>query len=242
MAWRQDVAVVNQTKRCERLPLSESTKRRLWSECAGYCQNPADGTFLFKEDTDVDFAEMAHIVPATTSGPRDVAGVTLTREERAHHSNIVVLCANCHTIVDKDPDNYPLQVLKQWKARHQETLRAAFGTPVFEDRAQARAYVEPRFAANRAIFRRYGPQDDEFSEERAAQWRRHALKTVVPNNAAIARVIKQNRMLLRPDEREAADEFMIHEAEFAARHVLNDWTAGSQTFPAGMDLLFEGPG
>ena len=229
-------------QKCERLTLTTPTRRRLWSESGGYCQNPACAEFLFEDDGGVDFAEMAHIVAATTGGPRDVSVIDLSDDERAHHSNIAVLCANCHTRVDKDPDNYGVAVMRQWKARHQDKLRQALGTPEFDNRGQARAYLDPLLAQNRAIFNTYGPREDEFSEARAAQWRRHALQTVVPNNAAIVRALRQNRRLLRPAERTVADLLTIHAEEFEARHVLGDWSAGSQTFPDGVDTIFEGDG
>lgn len=229
-------------QKCERLPLSTPTKRRLWSESGGYCQNPACGTFLFEGDADVDFAEMAHVVAATSGGPRDLSADELSEEKRAHHANIAVLCANCHAVVDKDPASYPITTMHQWKARHQEKLKLVFGTPEFESRRQARNYVEALLARNHTIFDLYGPREDDFSEERAAQWQRHAVQTVVPNNAAILRFLTQNRGLLRPDERATADLFAVHVTAFEARHILGDWSVGSLRFPGGMAAIFEGDG
>jgi hypothetical protein len=229
-------------QRCERLPLLTLTKSRLWSESGGHCQNPACANFLFVGDTGVNFAEMAHIVAATSGGPRDLGADELSEEMRAHHTNVAVLCANCHAVVDKDPDSYPITKMHEWKARHQQRLKLAFGTPEFESRRQARDYVEPLLARNHTIFRLYGPREDDFSEERAAQWQRHAVQTVAPNNAAILRVLTQNRGLLRLDERATAELFAIHVAAFEARHILGDWSAGSLKFPGGMDAIFEGDG
>jgi hypothetical protein len=227
-------------KTCERLPLSDATKRRLWSESGGYCANPECEVFLFDTDADIDFAEMAHIIAASSGGPRDVDVSQLSEEERAHHGNVVVLCASCHTKVDKAPDTYPIELLKQWKVRHEDMLQRVFGTPEFSTREEARAYVAPLLEENRVIFAQYGPIRGEFSESRAGQWRRHVIATIVPNNAAIGRVLKQNRSLLGPQERGVADLFAIHALEFAARHLLNDWTAGSTRFPEGMETIFEG--
>ncbi len=52
--------------RCDRLRLSTETKRRLWAESGGYCQRPECPNYLFSDESGVDFAEMAHIVAATT--------------------------------------------------------------------------------------------------------------------------------------------------------------------------------
>lgn len=226
--------------RCGRVSLSIGTKRRLWSESAGYCQNPACAEYLFAADGEADFGEMAHIVAATTGGPRDVPTTEFSDRMRADHSNIALLCANCHTIVDKAPDNYPADMMIVWKARSQDKGLQVFGTPEYKTRSEARDYVEALLSENRTIFNRYGPLPDEFSEERAAQWRRHAVQTIVPNNAAIRRFLKLNRRLLSPDERAVADEFSMHSMEFEARHVLGEWGGMTQRFPVGMDSLFGG--
>jgi hypothetical protein len=227
-------------KTCERLPLTEATKRRLWSESGGYCSNPECGAFLFDGESDVDFAEMAHIIAATSGGPRDVDSAQLSEKQRAHHSNVIVLCANCHTKVDKAPNKYPAEWLKRWKSRHEETLQRVFGTPTFSTREEARTFVAPMLEKNRAIFDQYGPIRGQFSEARARQWHRHVIATIVPNNAAIGRVLAQNRAMLGPQERLVADIFEIHALEFAARHLMGNWTAGSTRFPEDMSTIFEG--
>jgi hypothetical protein len=224
--------------RCERLYLSVGTQRRLWSESGGYCQSPTCGDFLFAEDADIDFAQMAHIVGASQDGPRGKSN--LTPQERAHHSNITVLCPKCHILIDRLPDDYPLTVLHGWKARHQSKLAQQFGTPEFNDRLSAREFVEPMLAQNRMIFATYGPRDNDFSEDRASLWQRHARQTIVPNNQRIRRTLEQNRKLLTLDERATADKFGLHVDEFVARHVLGEWGAGTQRFPAAMESILEG--
>ena len=225
---------------CERLALTGETKRRLWSESGGYCSNPECAAVLFDEAAGVDFAEMAHIIAASSGGPRDVDSALFSDRDRAHYSNVVILCANCHKKIDKAPGTYPAELLRQWKKRHEETLQRVFGTPQFATRAEARAFVAPLLEGNRAVFDQYSPVPGQFSEARAAQWRRHVKATIMPNNAAIVRVLKQNRALLGPQERRVADIFEVHAQEFAARHLLGDWTAGSTRFPQDMDTIFEG--
>ena len=229
-----------QGETCKRIPLTEATKRRLWSESGGYCSNPQCAAVLFAEAADVDFAEMAHIIPASTGGPRDIDSAQFSGADRAHPSNVVVLCANCHTKVDKAPDTYPAELLRDWKRRHEETLQRVFGTPQFSTRQAARASIAPLLEGNRAIFDQYGPVSGQFSEARAAQWRRHVIATIVPNNAVVRRVLKRNRALLGPQECRVADIFDMHAQEFAARHLLGDWTAGSTRFPEDMSTIFEG--
>lgn len=232
-------AGVKDPDRCERLSLTTETKRRLWAESGGYCQRPECPNYLFSDESDVDFAEMAHIVAATTGGARDVAKNETPETDRARHFNIAVLCANCHTIVDKDPNNYRIELMRDWKARHQQALEQALGTPRFEDRSSARAYVERRLADNHIVFLAYGPIKDDFSEDRAHQWRQLAVSRLVPNNAEVARVLRVNRHLLTPDERATADRFSLHREQFAARHVLHDYSVGATRYPQGMDDMLK---
>lgn len=227
--------------RCERLSLTVPTKRRLWSESGGYCQNPQCAEFLFPDEVDIDFAEMAHIIAATTGGSRDAPKSEMSEGERANHANIAVLCANCHTAVDKAPDSYPVEMMREWKTRHQTKLAIAFGAAEFTSRADARDCVEALLGENRTVFRLYGP-DDSFSDERAQRWRHHAVRTIVPNNSKIARILRSNRALLTEAERQTADLFEIHQTEFAARHVLDDFAAGTLTFPAEMSNILKDNG
>lgn len=224
--------------RCERLPLATWTRRRLWSESGGYCQNPECGEFLFPDDREVDFAEMAHIIAATSSGARDAPKAVMSEEQRAHHGNLAVLCANCHTRVDKDTEHYPIQIMREWKARHQTKLKEVLGTPEFDTRAKARAAIETLMGENRTVFDTYGP-DDHFSDERAQRWHYHAVRSIVPNNATIARILKANRRLLTGEELRVAAEFDLHQVEFAARHVLDDFSAGALRFPEDMNKILK---
>lgn len=87
------------------------------------------------------------------------------------------------------------------------------------------------------VFNTYGPIDDDYTAERAQLWQHHAVRVVVPNNAKIARALERNRNLLQPLEVDVADRFVLHQTEFAARHVLHDHAAGTTTFPDGMDNI-----
>lgn len=230
--------VSKKTKLCGRLALSVPTKRRLWAESGGYCQNPECAIFLFTEE-ETDFAEMAHVIAASEGGPRDKPNIELSDEDRALPANIAVLCANCHTKVDKAPATYTAEMMHIWKENSANDIRALRGTPQFSTRSEARAHIELRLDENRAIFNSYGPSPEHNNDARASQWRRHVVRTIIPNNAQVHRVLKKNRDLLKARERETADLFSIHVTEFAARHILGDWAAGGTRFPDGMTTILE---
>jgi len=223
-----------------RVSLTTSTHRKLWAESAGYCQKPQCGIPLFDDDSDADFAEMAHIIPASTGGPRDVPAQELSPQARAKPDNIAVLCANCHTVVDKSPTAYPADMIREWKRAHRKKVADVLAVPEFIDRAEARAYVEPRLSENRQIFDTYGPRPGDFDEARSEQWHRHAVSTIVPNNTALMRAMQRNRALLTDDERATAAGFTLHAIEFEARHIAGEHFAVSQQFPEALSSVYEG--
>lgn len=221
--------------KCSRIGLSTSTKRRLWADSGGFCQNPSCSIELFSaDDNETDFAEMAHIISASTGGPRDVPTQKMTEDDRAHHTNVAVLCANCHTVVDKNPAGYSIELIRGWKEGHRERLLRALGTPIYASRKEAHAHVERLLVDNRTVFENYGPEPGNFSQARATQWARHVRGTVIPNNSELVRVLEANRDLLSNTEVRVLAESSLHAKELAARHILDDWSAGTSQFPVGM--------
>ena len=226
-----------------RVGLSAYAKRRLWSESGGYCENPACRNYLFVDEAETDFAEMAHVIPASPGGPRDVPVDEVSLAARADHENIVVLCANCHTVVDKTPDAYPAEMLREWKKRHIVLFRTMFGTPQFELRPEARRHIEPLMEANHTGPSQYGPTGDPFITGNPRLWQVHALSTIIPNNREIQRILKANRHLMTSAEKQAAALFDLHVEQFERRHVLGDWSTGTQRFPSAMQTMFaDSPG
>jgi len=226
-------------ERCERVSLTTATKQILWSSSGGYCQNPACQTKrLFLKGQDVHFGELAHIIPAARKGPRASTEKAMSADGRSHHSNIIVLCANCHTVVDKDPRRFPAELLRDWKARHAQRLEVAVGSPEFTNRSEAFAYVSERFDENSAIFQRYGPLGAEISDASAGQWRRHIISTMIPNNTELAAAFRRNRNLLLLEERAVVDQFLIHVKEFEERHLLDDFSSGTTRFPSQVVRVF----
>jgi hypothetical protein len=227
-------------KSTKRVNLSQPAKDWLWSESGGYCQNPECRADLhgFVERTHI--GELAHIIPASTEGPRAGEGPALTEDERALPENVAVLCPTCHTMIDKAPEEYPADTLRGWKRRSQQARALAHGTPGFATRLEAREFIEGLLGANRAVFDLYGPLDEVFDDARAEQWRRHVKDTIIPNNRTLLRVLQLNRGLLTDAEKTTADVFAVHVQELEERHLEGNWTPGSTMFPNAMESILEG--
>lgn len=222
---------------------SEPTRRRLWADSAGYCGNPECLTRLFVEDPDgrdVHFAEAAHIIAASEDGPR--GATTASAEERGAWSNLLLLCANCHTLVDKSVTAYPRDLLLEWKRSRTEKTEQALGVLSFASREEARASIEGARVQNRVIHEDFGPDNDYAinpEAEEAAVWRRAVVETVIPNHRRILRVADSNRDLLSASEVQTIERYRSHVNDLEARHVHNRRGLVSRRCPSEMDNLFE---
>ena len=63
---------------------------------------------------------IAHIVAASREGPRGAEA--LTANERATHTNLILLCPDHHAVVDAQPRTYSVPVLRQMKADHEARM------------------------------------------------------------------------------------------------------------------------
>lgn len=217
------------------------TKRRLFAASAGYCQNPecSNELFLDAEGLSVHIAEMAHVFAATDGGPRSKA--TLSQEERGFFENLIVLCANCHTKVDKAPDAYPDSMLKRWKREHAAKLQGLFGVVKFNGRAEVRKAIVPILDENFAIFQMYGPHTDSATNPEsgaAEQWKRKMLTRILPNNRRILAIVDMNRHLLHTEESVVLEHFRQHVDDLEAFH-LEDVQEDASQYPMKFSNIFE---
>lgn len=198
------------------------TQRRLFAASAGYCQNPgcANELFVDASGASIHIAEMAHVFAANDGGPR--ARPNLSTEERGVFENLVMLCANCHTKVDKAPEAFPDTMMLGWKREHANKLERLFGAVRFGDRAAARQVVEPLLVQNHAIFQQYGPHIDASRNPEsgaAEQWKRKMLTRILPNSRRMLAVLDANRHLLSRSEITTLERFRQHIDDLESFHI-----------------------
>lgn len=85
--------------------------------------------------------EVAHIHAASDGGPR--ADKRLTREQRRSQDNLMLLCSNCHKRIDRNPDQYPAEMLKEAKAKHEGRFKQGLGSAEFKDSSDQDEIVIP---------------------------------------------------------------------------------------------------
>jgi hypothetical protein len=75
--------------------------------------------------TEGNFAQVAHIVAFRPDGPR---GRARLRPKYIHASqNLMLLCPQCHKLIDDHPKDYTRRMLVEYKRRHEKWIKQATG-------------------------------------------------------------------------------------------------------------------
>ena len=217
------------------------TQRRLFAASAGYCQNPGCSNELFVDaaGASIHIAEMAHVFAANDGGPRAKPG--LSKEERGAFENLIVLCANCHTMVDKAPVAFPDGMMFGWKREHASKLRGLFGAVRFGNRKEAHDAVDHLLAQNLSIFHQYGPHIEAARDPEsgaAEQWKRKMLTRILPNNRRILAILDVNRHLLDDGEKLTTELFRQHIDDLEAFHIEGN-RQNAIRFPQDLSTILE---
>lgn len=97
------------------MAITESTIKRLCAKSSNKCAMPKCSAKLVVGD--VFIGEIAHIKARNKKGPRYDAA--LSAEDKDSLSNLVLLCPTCHTLVDKSPQTYSVDLLMEIKEIHE---------------------------------------------------------------------------------------------------------------------------
>jgi len=215
------------------------TQFKLFANSGGYCQNPACNEILYKsfEANEIHIAEIAHIISVNKGARKNSK---LSPEEKGSFDNLILLCPNCHTAIDKAEDSFPIETILKWKDEHQQKLYLTFGIKKFESRKDAKDALEHLLRENKLIFETYGPNTEErFNPESSTPkiWLRKIREFIIPNNRKIFELIKTNYSLLREDEKIEFDKFKLHLHDFEAKHLFSAEENGSE-FPTKINEIY----
>lgn len=216
------------------------TTLRLFSDSAGHCQNPNCLNRLFVDTgtENVHVAEMAHIIAASDHGPRADANVSAA--DKGAYGNLILLCANCHTTIDKAPNDFPDAMVRDWKRKHVERIASLFGAIEYPDRAAVRKAIEPALAENLAVFNQYGPDNDYSANpesELAKVWQRKMRAIILPNNRKVLTVLDTNGRHLTENERKTLESLRQHIDDLEAKHIGEGTGDVASRFPAGIKTI-----
>jgi len=211
---------------------------------AGFCYRPECPTgFLWYELEDgsaIKLAQVAHIVAASTQGPRADPGAT--DDSLTSIKNLVLLCPTCHVLVDRAPHQFTVELIDQWKRDHEARVAAVWGVRRFDSPEGLRDELQAILLENRMIWESYGPESEAaatLSPNAASAWRREAVRTIIPNNSRLVRLLDENKRLLNRDDRDTVARFRVHARALEDRHLGGITNSTAPRFPHQMNTLLE---
>ncbi len=181
-----------------RKPIPANISRQLWANSGGYCQRPDCNKYLLASigTEKVSLANMAHIIGHGKNGPRsehDLANII----DRDGLNNLLMLCLDCHKIVDELERQFSVETMHSWKNKHEKELQSLFLTPNITDEQELLMQVNDFLDINDTIFKEYGPYSKNILEGQSGDgikvWRKRCLDTILPNNQKIINIIEKNK-------------------------------------------------
>ena len=108
---------MNNTKKAR--TIKPSTEKKLFALSKNQCYNPNCTNKLITDDKKDVLAKIAHIEAASPNGPR--YNLNMADDERRDFDNLILLCDEHHIEIDSHPDEFPTELLKEWKMLHEGT-------------------------------------------------------------------------------------------------------------------------
>jgi hypothetical protein len=103
--------------------ISDSTRVLLSVRAGGRCEFDGCNTYLFRHHlthAEENFSQMAHIIAFKPDGPRGMSG---KRPKKINNvDNLMLLCPECHILIDRSPETYTRETLEKYKRDHEERI------------------------------------------------------------------------------------------------------------------------
>lgn len=101
--------------------VSQKTSNLLWGKSAGRCN--ICNKKLYEDSaysTSGNYGEKAHIHAFSKGGPRNSSDIE--EEEINSYNNLILLCQEHHKMIDDSPEEYPVDVLMEYKKNHENLI------------------------------------------------------------------------------------------------------------------------
>jgi len=96
-----------------------STKLRLFALSGNRCAFPGCTYSFVSEATEKPIFAIAHIKAESPGGPR--FDPNQTDDARRASKNLMLLCPNHHALIDRNPEQFPVETLREMKRIHEQT-------------------------------------------------------------------------------------------------------------------------
>jgi hypothetical protein len=108
---------------------NKAVKHTLAQRAGSACSRPFCRAATMGPQSDpsrvINVGVAAHITAAARGGPRFDSSIS--EKDRRSASNGIWLCQNCAKLIDSDPEAYPAELLRQWKALSEQDARNRLG-------------------------------------------------------------------------------------------------------------------
>jgi hypothetical protein len=218
------------------MTMSEKDIKILWGRAAGRCSCPTcrmELTCFLDPVNPYHLGEMAHIIAQGKSGPRSNG----SSSDNAY-TNLILLCPTHHRQVDKAPEQFPVELLQQWKQEHENWIDLSLSQYKCNDINELKSMVCSLLLENRLIWSEFGPESEIAKRNPGSNiyefWYLRRLDTIIPNNKKIVNLISQNQELLSPAQLREFLRFKTHSIAFEQNAIdrLEDYPRFPMSFPS----------
>jgi len=173
---------------------SYPTKLILAFRSGGFCAFPKCGkrlTYDARVGDDTSIGEAAHIRGEKFGAARYDA--SMTDDERDNVHNLIYLCADHHTIIDKVEADWPASVLQDLKEKHEkqvrQTMEEAFVDVAFPDLQNAVSWVAKQVPAANGSFDLIAP-DEKIQKNALSNGSRHVIAAGLTSRATVGEYVE----------------------------------------------------
>ncbi len=207
------------TKFTALMTISEKSIKLLWSNAAGRCSFPGcDKRLSVEQAADTapyTLGEMAHIKGKNPGSNR--YDINQNDGERDLYQNLILLCPNHHTEIDK-PENegkYSVGWLIDAKSNHEKWVISMLTAKKIMTIEQLKNHIAGLLSDNHQAWIKYGPnsilaQRNPNSDSLHQLWTSERLSTIVPNNRAITKLLGDHRILFTHNQQPIVSKFISH--------------------------------
>lgn len=139
----------------------------------GRCEFDGHNKYLFRHSLTLtvgNFSQAAHVVAFSEHGPRGRRPVGRAISVIHDIKNLMLLCPECHKLIDDHPGEYSVRVLRRYKAKHERRIEhltslrpdSLTTAVVLQGNVAGQRFTLPAGQLHEAVAPRYPKDDDPF--------------------------------------------------------------------------------
>lgn len=139
----------------------------------GRCEFNGHNKYLLRHSltlTEGNFSQAAHIVAFSERGPRGRRASRPASPDIHDVKNLMLLCPDCHKLIDDHPDEYSVRVLRAYKRKHERRIEhltslhpdSTTTAVVLQGNVAGQRFALPPGQLHEAVAPRYPKDDDPF--------------------------------------------------------------------------------